>query len=162
MAAVVRELRLVPESDIRAMAVYLASFAASARPQERETRLVDHAARSGLPASTGARLFDGACAVCHDAPDESDRARAVPLAVSSTVHAARPENFMLTVLDGFDHDRTDSEIMPTFRSRLTNAQLAELAAYIRGRFAPQAAPWKNLKEAAARLRQVSSGERTAR
>ena len=38
MAAVVQELRLVPDSDIRAMASYLASFAASKEPQGRAAR----------------------------------------------------------------------------------------------------------------------------
>ena len=158
MAAVVQELRLVPESDIRAMAAYLASFAASAESPGRAAQLGSQGAQ-GIAANAGARLYEGACAVCHDAPAEADRPGMVPLAVSSTVHAARPDNFILTVLDGFDSAHTDSEVMPPFRSSLSNTQLAELAAYIRERFAPEAAPWRNLKKAAARLRRVPSVER---
>lgn len=159
MAAVVQELRLVPESDIRAMAAYLASFAASEGSQGSAAPLAGQGA-AGIAASAGARLYDGACAVCHDAPAESDRLSTVPLALSSTVHAAPPDNFILTVLEGFQSAHTGNEVMPAFRSSLSNAQLAELAAYVRGRFAPEAAPWKNLKEAAARLRRVPSVDRT--
>ena len=159
MAAVVQELRLVPESDIRAIAAYLASFAASEGSQGRAAPLAGQGA-AGIAASAGARLYEGACAVCHDAPAESDRPGTVPLALSSTVHAASPDNFILTVLEGFQSAHTGNEVMPAFRSSLSNAQLAELAAYVRGRFAPDAAPWKNLKEAAARLRRVPPVDRT--
>jgi nicotinate dehydrogenase subunit B len=42
--------------------------------------------------------------------------------------------------------------MPAFRHSLSDRQIAELAAYMRQRFAPHKPPWDGLEAAAARLR----------
>lgn len=143
MAAVVEELRQAPDSDIRAMAVYLGSLAVRPEPEGRATQVASRGASAGIAASAGARLYEGACAVCHDSPPQPDRPGTVPLSLSTTVHAARPDNFRQVVLDGFASVH-GGEAMPAFRSSLSDAQIAELAAYVRGRFAPGAAAWERL------------------
>jgi len=42
--------------------------------------------------------------------------------------------------------------MPSFRDALDDAQLAELAAYLRQRYAPGQPPWRDLEAASARVR----------
>ncbi|MBX9648108.1 MAG: molybdopterin-dependent oxidoreductase, partial [Xanthobacteraceae bacterium] len=71
MAPVVRELAALPDQDIRAMAVYLAAFNATAidRPAQNALALKLEAATgtgASAAASVGARLYQGACAVCHE------------------------------------------------------------------------------------------------
>ena len=46
----------------------------------------------------------------------------------------------------------DIGFMPAFRDALSDAQIAELAGYMRARFAPQAAPWTDLPTQVARVR----------
>ncbi|MDP1881918.1 MAG: c-type cytochrome, partial [Bradyrhizobium sp.] len=70
MAPVVKELAALPDQDIRAMAVYLASFneapigqpAQAARAAQLEKATL---ARVASASPLGARLYEGACAVCH-------------------------------------------------------------------------------------------------
>ena len=66
MAAVVTQLAGVPDADIRAMAVYLASLAPRAEAGQAElARAVEARTAPGAPVGVGARVYDGACAVCH-------------------------------------------------------------------------------------------------
>ena len=68
MAEVVRELAQVPDADVRAMATYLASFNPEpvAQPQAAAQRVVDTAARAqGQLLGPAQRMFDSACASCH-------------------------------------------------------------------------------------------------
>ncbi len=93
MAAVVRELADVPDADIRAMAVYLASF------NEPRAQAADDAAlgAAAAPATTaplpgpGQRLFDHACAACHhDGSGPTLLGTNTPLVLSSKLHSDRP------------------------------------------------------------------------
>jgi nicotinate dehydrogenase subunit B len=171
MAEVVRELQQVPDADVRAMATYLASVASAddatapapapasapvdTGPAARAARVVQTAAaaRGGLlgPAQ---RMFDSACAACHhdgDGPTLLGVNR--PLALNGNLTSDRPDNLLRTILDGVRAPATrDIGFMPAFRDALDDAQIAELAGYMRARFAPQAAPWPGLVDEVARLR----------
>jgi nicotinate dehydrogenase subunit B len=158
MAEVVRELAVVPDEDIRAMATYLASFnpaldgaAASAQAQRAGATAAGGANRLLGPAQ---RLFDGACAACHhdgDGPTLLGVNR--PLALNSNLASARPDNLLRTILDGVREPASrDIGFMPAFREALDDAQIAELAGYMRARFAPQAPAWENLQAEVARVR----------
>jgi nicotinate dehydrogenase subunit B len=70
MAPVVKELAALPDSDIRAMAVYLGSFNETAIDKPAEQALAARlesstGTRTSAASSVGARLYQGACAVCH-------------------------------------------------------------------------------------------------
>src|SRR6201999_1347065 len=70
MAPVVKELAALPDEDIRAIAVYLGSFNAApldqSTQQARATALeTSTGTRSVAAASAGARIYQGACAICH-------------------------------------------------------------------------------------------------
>ncbi|WP_143694883.1 c-type cytochrome, partial [Variovorax sp. JS1663] len=158
MAEVVRELAAVPDADIRAMATYLASFNAQtseavARTQAQRA-VADAAASRARLLGPAQRMFDSACAACHHDGDGPTLLGAnVPLALNSNLTGARPDNLLRTILDGVREPATrEIGFMPAFREALSDAQIAELAGYMRARFAPQEPAWKDLPQAVARVR----------
>ena len=102
MAPVVKELATLPDDDIRAMAVYLASFNAAAdKPaQEALAARLESATKVSSAASTGARLYLGACAVCHEVGGLPLFGSRPSLALNSNLHSATPDNLIQTILHG--------------------------------------------------------------
>ena len=181
MAAVVVGLDSVPDADLRAMAHYLvalqpgaaAGAAPGATPVAAPGAGLRTALGTGLAAARGAapapaqsaasarelpgpaeRMFQSACGACHhdgDGPEVMGLNQ--PLALNSNLHSTRPDNLIRTVLDGI-WQPVSPEIghMPAFRQALDDAQIAELAGWMRQRFAPGQPPWPDLPAAVARLR----------
>ncbi len=166
MQAVTANLAQLPESDVRAMARYLASFQAQIPPAAQQDMRQVLEARSApaqdLVHEAGARLFEGACASCHEAISASPSASPAgspaalartSLALNTNVHSARPNNVLRAVLDGVNVPALGPHgAMPAFRCSLDDAQLAELLAYVRARFASDKPAWTGLADAAARQR----------
>jgi nicotinate dehydrogenase subunit B len=148
MAPVVKELKQLPDTDIRAMASYLASFNEPLPPAEIDARIAQIAASTGPAAhpatSSAARLYEGACATCHDA------GRAVPLGLSTSLFAGRPDNLIKVILNGA-HGWT-LHAMPAFADVLDDRQVGELVRYARQRFAPKEPAWAGVEERVIRLR----------
>ena len=68
-------------------------------------------------------------------------------------HAASPDNLLRTLLEGIQAPAfARLGHMPAFREAIDDRQLVELAAYLRGRFAPGQPPWADLPGAVARAR----------
>ncbi|CAG0999976.1 nicotinate dehydrogenase subunit B [Burkholderiales bacterium] len=158
MVPVVRELAALPDADLQAMALYLASFQSTTSPQAAESRaqtLVEQS-RGRARQTTGAaqRLFDGACGACHhDGDGPVLLGRNLPLALYSSLASAYPDNLLRVVVDGIAEPATPAlGFMPSFRDSLSDRQLAELAAYLRDRFAPGLPAWNDLPAAVARAR----------
>ncbi|QNK70555.1 molybdopterin cofactor-binding domain-containing protein [Variovorax sp. PAMC26660] len=157
MAEVVRELAQVPDADVRAMAAYLGSFnpLPAAEPQAIAQQAVDNAARTqGRLLGPAQRMFDSACASCHhDGNGPTLLGVNTPLALNSNLTSARPDNLLRTILDGVrEPANRDIGFMPAFREALDDRQIAELAGYMRARFAPQEPAWKDLPAEVARVR----------
>jgi nicotinate dehydrogenase subunit B len=176
MTAVVEELQQVPDADIRAMATYLASMnarngnpsdsrlpATDGRPVAFEAGesvrdggaaiILTRTAMLGQSAGAAARLYEGACAACHEAELAAGQLAAVPLAVSTKVHATGPANFIRVVLNGTPAAHGGEGLsMAGFRASLTDRQIADLTAYVRSRFAPDRQPWVDVVPEVARLR----------
>ncbi|MFS2102674.1 molybdopterin cofactor-binding domain-containing protein [Variovorax sp. Varisp85] len=157
MAEVVRELAQVPDDDVRAMAVYLGSLnpAPVAEPQALAQQAIDNAARTqGQLLGPAQRMFDSACASCHhDGDGPTLLGVNTPLALNSSLTSARPDNLLRTILDGVREPASrDIGFMPAFREALDDRQIAELAGYMRARFAPQEPAWANLPAEVARVR----------
>jgi nicotinate dehydrogenase subunit B len=162
MALVVQQLAQLPEADVRAMAHYLASFNPppdAARDAARAAELIAQAERHGATRLDAAqRLFTGACGACHHAGDgPAVFGQNLPLALSSKLHSARPDNLLRLILDGV-REPASAELgfMPAFRDALDDAQLAQLAGYLRERFAPDKPAWSDLEAASARVRTHAS------
>ncbi|OOG44600.1 molybdopterin cofactor-binding domain-containing protein [Polaromonas sp. A23] len=158
MAPVVKELAALPDGDLRAMAAYLASYnepLAEAQAAERARQAVLSAQKASLALpGPGQRLFNGACASCHhDGDGPTLLGVNVPLALNSKLHSERPDNLIRVILEGI-REPVSAKIgfMPAFRHSLDDAQIAELAGYMRSRYAPGQAAWKDLPAAVSRLR----------
>ena len=155
MASVVRELGQLPESDVRAMAQYLASYSEAVAPSADAAALV--VARSA-PASLGRhaaqRAFDTACGACHhDGDGPRLLGQNIPLALNSNLHSTRPDNLIRVILDGVREPVSpDVGFMPGYRDHLDDAQLAQLIGYLRARFAPDKPAWPALTDQVARVR----------
>ena len=175
MAPVVQQLAQLPDADVRAMASYLASFNAPAvvpaasrgaalDPARRSattvaTALADRlVARSNTRAATSTgpaqRLFTTACGACHhDGDGPHLLGQNLPLALNSNLHSARPDNLLQVILDGIREPASqDIGFMPAFRHSLDDAQMAQLAAYLRQRYAPDQPAWRDLAATSARVR----------
>jgi nicotinate dehydrogenase subunit B len=158
MAPVVAELKNLPDSDIRAMARYLASLARSAPSSDADLRArLDEGAKARASDPrylAGSRIYGGACAVCHEPGQGLDMFGVKPsLALVTAVHTEKPDAVLRVILEGARAPGLEElGAMPGFLHHLDDAQIAELAAYLRARFAPDQPPWSRLTETAARLR----------
>jgi nicotinate dehydrogenase subunit B len=160
MAPIVAGLKNLPDSGIRAMSHYLASLTSDPKPASELSALAESleaaaAQRASAPASiVGARIYEGACAVCH----EQGRGPALfgvkpSLALNSAVHADTPDTVIRVILEGIRvPDLGELGAMPSFSDHLDDGQIAELAKYIRGRFAPDKPSWAGLPARVTQLR----------
>jgi nicotinate dehydrogenase subunit B len=157
MAPVIGDLAALPDSDIRAMAMYLASLnppepnadpAATARQYEQASTI------TGAPAGLGARLFDGACAACHHTGSGPQLFGAHPsLALNTNLHSASPDNLIRVILDGIGSPaRPELGTMPAYRDSFNDAQVAELVSYLRQQFAGGKPAWQDVTASVARIR----------
>jgi nicotinate dehydrogenase subunit B len=168
MAPVVSELATLPDSDLRAMANYLASLNpaspnanphALAREYERASAITAAPAASGL----GARLFDGACAACHHTGSGPQLFGAHPsLALNTNLHSGTPDNLIRVILDGTGSPaRPELGTMPAYRDSFNDAQVAELVAHLRQQFAGGKPAWQNVEATVARIRADSRADAQA-
>ena len=153
MAPVVKELAALPDQDIRAMAVYLASFNDSAIDQPAQDALAAKleaatSTRMSAASPVGARLYQGACAVCHEVGGAPLFGSRPSLALNSNLHSAVPDNLIQVILHGIAAPvSSDLGYMPAFRDSLTDGQVAELVAYLRRQFAPDKPAWTGIDAA---------------
>jgi nicotinate dehydrogenase subunit B len=96
------------------------------------------------------RLYEGACAVCHE-PGAPLVNRGPALGLSSKLHSAGPTNLLRLLIEGGGHA---SGAMPAFAQALDDRQIADLARYLRARFAPGQPEWRDV-EAALRSARVA-------
>jgi nicotinate dehydrogenase subunit B len=141
---VIRDLAALPDTDIRAMAHYLASFqapATAAAPTAGQV-VTQAAARAPAPGE-GQRLFDSACGACHhDGDGPAVFGHNTPLALSSKLHSDRPDNLVKLIREGVrDPAHRDIGYMAGFADALDERQMGVLVRYMRARFAPERARW---------------------
>ena len=120
-----------------------------------QTRNARPVARVASASSMGARLYDGACAVCHAVGGAALFGSRPSLALNSNLHGAMPDNLVQVILHGIASPAS-SELgyMPAFKDSLTDDQLAELVSYLRQQFAPDKPPWADVRAAVSRVRQT--------
>ncbi|HET7889864.1 MAG TPA: molybdopterin cofactor-binding domain-containing protein [Bradyrhizobium sp.] len=162
MTPVVQELKALPDEDIRAMAVYLASFnePAAKTDQQALAAQLESAAGARIVASSpfGQRFYEGACAVCHAAGGPPLFGSRPSLALNSNIHAASPDNLIQVILHGITTPvSSDLGYMPAFGGHLSDDQLAELVGYLRQQFAPEKPAWTGVKDTIMRIRQGKAG-----
>jgi mono/diheme cytochrome c family protein len=156
MAEVVSNLSAVPDADVRAIAVYMASVFGAPTP-DRKRRGEDVLAQAkqpetkpdaGPPAQAnaqGALIYAAACAGCHET------GRALPyggvnLALSTAINGSDPRNAANIVLSGVRPVEGErSPIMPGFAPSMNDGQIAALLNYLRARFSNQPA-WTGVEK----------------
>jgi nicotinate dehydrogenase subunit B len=159
MAPVVKELKALPDQDIRAMAVYLGSFNEAAITKGDQDALAERLEKptGAHPVSAfplGRRLYEGACAVCHRVGGPPLFGSRPSLALNSNLHAAAPDNLIQVILNGIASP-VSSELgyMPAFKDSLSDDQLAGLVSYLRQQFAPEKPAWTGVRATVNRIRQ---------
>jgi nicotinate dehydrogenase subunit B len=156
MAAIVTDLANLPDRDIRAMAVYLASLSDTTidrRTLDARAAKLENDTRVTVAASSGARLYLGACAVCHDVGGLPQFGSRPSLALNSNLHGATPDNLIQVILHGINTPAfSDLGYMPGFKDSLNDEQVAELVSYLRAQFAPDKPAWSSVKSTASRIR----------
>ncbi len=164
MAPVVKELGALPDQDIRAMAVYLGSFNENAISQAAQyvlaAKLETLTSTRIVSASTiGARLYQGACAVCHAVGASPLFGSRPSLALNSNLHSAVPDNLVQVILHGITSPvSSDLGYMPAFKDSMTDEQIAELVSYLRRQFAPDKPAWADVQATVSHARQWISRE----
>jgi mono/diheme cytochrome c family protein len=144
MTEVTAQLANVPQPDIDAVAAYIASMMPHTEP-----------ARRIAASPTSNPVFAGACAGCHGADAPMTRNGAPSLALSSKVNAPTPRGVIQIILHGIPwRDGQSAPYMPAFAAALTDAQVADLAAWLRRTYSAKP-PWTDLPAEVAKLREAS-------
>jgi mono/diheme cytochrome c family protein len=158
MAPVAHNLGSVPESEVRAIAIYIASVMgpADAERQKRAQQIVARVQSSNdiepsasdaqrqdrgkkdAAMQNGAAIYAGSCAICHGAPHRapgSPSSSALHLALSSSLSLPEPGNLIRVVMQGVaPPDGERGPFMPGFYGAFTDEQVAALVSYLRASY----------------------------
>jgi mono/diheme cytochrome c family protein len=150
MTQVTHQLATVPEADVRAIAVYIASLMPPAPASPA------HAHRSPADPEATA-MFDGACGACHAANAPMTHNGAPSLMLSTAVSAPTARNVVDVILHGLPwREGHAGPYMPAFASALTDAQVATLAAHVRARYSDLPA-WPDVEATVREARRQGDG-----
>jgi len=167
MTEVIRDslaLPIVPDSDVRALAVYFADLDhASARAGGIEATISEAIATSSLgsgqESDPDADLYASACISCHYNAGSVPLAARPELSLNSALILPEPSNFIQAVLKGVgDNEGAPGLVMPEYESSLSNGEIARLAAYLR-RTRTKGPPWTDLENKVAAIRHASAKSR---
>jgi mono/diheme cytochrome c family protein len=160
MAQVVANLSSIPDSDVRAIAVYMAEkFGAPAPDRQRRADELRTQARSPSPQAAtetaGAAIYAAACGVCHETGRPPPYG-GINLRLSTGISNPDPRNVINTILSGLRPVEGErSPIMPGFAASMDDAQIAALLNYLRARFSNQPA-WTGLEKIVADARRTQT------
>jgi mono/diheme cytochrome c family protein len=161
MAEVVGNLAEVPDSDVRAIATYMAGiFGAPGEDRKRRGEEVLAQAKSSpapaAPATAeGASIYAAACASCHESSRQLPYG-GVNLALSTALSSPDARNAANIVLSGVRPVEGErSPIMPGFAASMNDAQIAALLNYLRARFGKQP-EWTGLEKTIAEARRTQT------
>jgi mono/diheme cytochrome c family protein len=154
-------LPIVPDSDIRALAVYFTDMADAgdrASGIEANTREAISASSMGTSQEhdPDADLYVSACIACHYNSGSAPQAARPELALDSALTSSDPTNFIQTVLYGVGaNEGAAGLVMPAYASSLNDQEIARLAAYLR-RTRTKGAPWGGLESKVSAIRRQSA------
>jgi mono/diheme cytochrome c family protein len=171
MAQVVRNLSSVQESDVHAIATYMAGvfgtpapdrkrrgdevLAQAKKPEDKKPEATPPSAPSSQANAAGAAIYAAACATCH----ETERPLpygGVNLGLSTALSSPDPRNVANIVLSGVRPVEGErSPIMPGFAASMTDEQIAALLNYLRAKFSNQPA-WTGVEKIIADARQTQT------
>ena len=171
MGAVVHQgLKALPDADVMALAIYFSdlngssmqarasSGAAHTDTNANTSAAPQHMAMSdvaGAQHAPGASLFLAACASCHYRAQTSGATAPAGLALSTSLTADNPSNFIQTVLLGVGGAGTPGPFMPGFAAALSDSDIALLANYMRQSRTTKT-PWPNMVASVAERRPTAA------
>jgi mono/diheme cytochrome c family protein len=164
MQKVVRALRVLPDSDIAAIATYIVSLARPGSPA-REAAVAK--AQSATPPRNDmeigwSKIYLAHCAECHDRPGATPQSARSPIGLATSLWMEEPNNFVRIMLDGIQReDGVPGATMPGFRDRLNDAQMAAIASYLRTS-RTVLTPWGDIEVMVGRIRAFSAAYVNAR
>ncbi len=129
-------LRKIPDSDLKAMGVYLADLSGSGQTDAASADIINASLEQGKPrqayrGDAGERLYATACAACHYNVEQIAMGRP-DLGINSAVHLNQPDNLIHVILDGLDNESgIAGVVMPRFRDALNDEEVALIAGYLR-------------------------------
>jgi mono/diheme cytochrome c family protein len=133
---ITHSLSQLSDADVAAIAVYLKDQ--PARREEAPTK----AEWSGE--SAGKLVYENQCASCHQGNGKGIAGSVPALAGDAVVTAREPNNVIMAVLEGFNPHGSYGA-MNSFANSLTDAQIADVANYVRTAWGnnamPNATPW---------------------
>ncbi|WP_196488085.1 c-type cytochrome [Burkholderia cepacia] len=136
--AVTNSLQYLTRADLGAMAMYLKSVPGSDRTKPAPLAATD------VAMVRGRSLFDANCAACHASSGAGVPGMVSSLRTSAGVQASDPVNMLRTMLVGSRGAVTvrnpTGAAMPNFSWKLTDAEMADVATYVRNSFGNAAAP----------------------
>jgi mono/diheme cytochrome c family protein len=150
MAGVTRALAEVPDEDVRAISVYVASLMADAPAgRQDQPEPVDRLVDAQRQHPEAAALYAGACAVCHDPGAPMMQQGRPPLAWGTPLHEDNAHDTVRIIMKGLAAGTGPT--MPGYADLLTDRQVQEIAAYLRTRFTDKPA-WSDVPAAVAEAR----------
>ena len=151
MAQVVSNLSEVPQSDIRAIAVYMAGVFGAPTPDRKRrgeavlAQIKSPAVQISQANAAGASIYAAACATCHETGRPLPYG-GVNLGLSTAISSPDPRNATNIVLSGVRPVEGErSPIMPGFASSMNDGQISALLNYLRARFSNQPA-WTGVEK----------------
>jgi len=153
MGGVTRELAEASPADVHAMAVYIASEIGPG-----DGRMADNAQAAAAAHPAGAQLFAGACATCHDAGAPMMSEGRPNLTLGSPLHETSATDTVQIILQGLKPPvGRAGPTMPAYADAFSDAQVAEIARYLRARYTSDP-PWTgDLAREVAKARKAAHG-----
>ncbi len=149
-------VRQLPDSDLKAIGVYLAERAGAPARDDVNSEILKASLAKGKPQKShrwdqGARLYAEACASCHYNAAQIALSRP-DLGINSATRLAEPGNLLHVILDGVgNEDGLAGIVMPGFRDAFNDEEVAAIAAYLRSSRTDKAA-WTDLSGKVAAIR----------
>jgi mono/diheme cytochrome c family protein len=151
MAKVVSNLSEVPESDVYAIATYMADVFGAPTPEQKrrgdDARAQAKSKQAAQPddSNAGANVFAAACSTCH-ATDRAPPFGGIHLALSTALTSLDARNAANIVLSGIRPSAGErSPIMPGFADSMSDAQIVAVLDYLRMRLG-NVPPWTNTSD----------------
>ncbi len=152
MGPVTYNLARADPADVLALATYYAWWMHRAPAARAEPPLPDRRAAATRAHPLGARLYAGACAVCHEPGAPMVMAGRPVLPLGTPLHEDNPRDTIQIILQGLRPPvSARGPYMPAYADALSDAQVADLVAYLQVRHGTGPA-WKDLPAKVAEAR----------
>jgi mono/diheme cytochrome c family protein len=172
MQDVVNNLSAASAADVQAMAAYIGGtlgpatagrqgnmqHASAGAPTNRDRQTTGSApakpALQDAVNATGAVIYAGACASCHERTGQSFSAQGIPLTASKVLALPDPQNLIHIIREGIPPpEGAPAATMPGFANALTDDQMVVLVNYLRSNFTRQK-PWSDVDGFVRRIREA--------